>query len=84
MSQWINLQALWKILVAGLICGAGLPAAFAFGLRALSTPAKGQQVPAVGTRLVAGNALGIAVAGLCFALTVAGVAWGIYFIVSGG
>ena len=34
--SWINLSALWKILVFGLIAGAGLPALFAGGLYALS------------------------------------------------
>ena len=32
--SWINLSALWKIVVFGLIAGAGLPALFAVGLRA--------------------------------------------------
>ena len=34
--SWINLSALWKIVVFGLIAGAGLPALFAGGLYALS------------------------------------------------
>ncbi len=34
--SWINLTALWKIIVFGLIAGAGLPALFAGGLYALS------------------------------------------------
>ena len=34
--SWINLSALWKILVFGLIAGAGLPALFAAGLYSLS------------------------------------------------
>ena len=36
--SWINLSALWKIVVFGLLAGAGLPALFAFGLRALAWP----------------------------------------------
>jgi hypothetical protein len=36
--SWINLSALWKIVVYGLIAGAGLPALFAIGLRTLSWP----------------------------------------------
>ncbi|OHV32423.1 MULTISPECIES: hypothetical protein [Pseudofrankia] len=36
MTSWIDLDALWKIVVIGLLCGAGLPAVFAVGLRALS------------------------------------------------
>jgi hypothetical protein len=38
VSSWVNLQALWQILVVGLLAGAGLPALFAVGLRALSMP----------------------------------------------
>ncbi len=34
--SWINLSALWKIVVFGLIAGAGLPALFAGGLYTLS------------------------------------------------
>jgi len=36
VNSWINLTALWKIVVIGLLAGAGLPALFALGLRALS------------------------------------------------
>lgn len=36
MNSWINLTALWKIVVVGLAAGAGLPALFALGLRALN------------------------------------------------
>ena len=36
--SWVNLHALWQILVVGLLAGAGLPALFAVGLRALSMP----------------------------------------------
>ncbi len=28
-NSWIDLDALWKIIVLGLVCGAGLPAIFA-------------------------------------------------------
>ena len=37
MSAWINFSALWKILVFGLLAGAGLPALFAIGMVALSS-----------------------------------------------
>ena len=42
MSAWINFAALWKILVFGLLAGAGLPALFAIGMVALS---KGPKAP---------------------------------------
>ena len=43
---WINLSAIWKIVVFGLLAGAGLPALFAIGLRALVMPAAGSRPPA--------------------------------------
>ena len=36
MSSWINLTALWRIIVVAVLLGAGLPALFAVGLRALT------------------------------------------------
>ena len=93
MNSWIDLHALWQILVVGLIAGAGLPALFAVGLRALSLGG-GADSPGTGNgtgpgtdrdadRLVGGSPLGIAAAGLCFAVVLAGIAWGIYYIVAG-
>ena len=38
MNSWINLNALGKIIVLGLLFGAGLPALFAVGLRSLAWP----------------------------------------------
>ncbi|HTZ92745.1 MAG TPA: hypothetical protein VMB74_10150 [Streptosporangiaceae bacterium] len=34
MTEWIDQQAVWEIVVVGLLAGAGLPALFAVGLRA--------------------------------------------------
>jgi hypothetical protein len=36
VNSWINLTALWKIVVIGVLAGAGLPALFAIGLRAMN------------------------------------------------
>ncbi|HXP57391.1 MAG TPA: hypothetical protein VN847_20660 [Streptosporangiaceae bacterium] len=36
VDKWINLTALWQIVVVGLLAGAGLPALFAVGLRFLN------------------------------------------------
>lgn len=33
MNAWINFHAIWKIVVFGLVLGAGLPALFAIGVR---------------------------------------------------
>jgi hypothetical protein len=81
MNSWINLPALWRIVVIGLFAGAGLPAIFAFGLRAL---AAGSDSAAVGTdedRVIGGSRAGMVLAGICFAVVLAGIGYGIYFIV---
>ncbi|MGF1431672.1 hypothetical protein [Kitasatospora sp. LaBMicrA B282] len=83
MSSWINLNALWKIVVVGLLTGAGLPALFAIGLRLLNPPTAPTQAGAgagVAGRTRAG-ALGIALAGVCFAVVLGAIAWGISVIV---
>jgi len=83
VSEWVNLHALWQILVAGLVCGAGLPTIFVLGLRALSMPAGEHPAAQDSDRLVRGSPVGIALAGMYFTVVAAGIAWGIYFIVSG-
>jgi hypothetical protein len=83
VSEWVNLHALWQILVLGLICGAGLPTIFVLGLRALSMPASEPAAAEDSDGLVGGSRAGGALAGLCFAVVAAGIAWGIYFIVAG-
>ncbi|PYC82764.1 hypothetical protein C7C46_10490 [Streptomyces tateyamensis] len=80
MNQWINLHALWKIVVVGALTGAGLPAVFALGLRALSPPDRA----GAGERAAAprsGGPVGYAVAVLCFAVVLAAIGWGISVIV---
>ncbi|MBP0452244.1 MULTISPECIES: hypothetical protein [unclassified Kitasatospora] len=79
MNAWINLNALWKIVVVGLLTGAGLPALFAVGLRLLNPP-----VPVGGPaadRPTAGP-VGYILAGLCFAVVLAAIGWGISVIVN--
>ena len=81
MNSWIDLHALWKIVVVGLICGAGLPAVFAGGLKALSLGSTGAQD---GTAAVAArNPVGVVLAAVCFAIVLAAIGWGIYLIVDG-
>jgi hypothetical protein len=82
VNNWIDLSALGKIVLVGLICGAGLPALFAVGLRLLHA---GTPVAADGTesdRLVGDNPVAIAAAFVCFAIVLAAIGWGIYLIVS--
>lgn len=98
MNDWVNLSALWRIVVIGLLTGAGLPALFAVGLRALGA---GSRVPATAgapvgrtgggaagapasdDRIVGGSPLGLAAAVVCFAVVLGAIGWGIYFIVNG-
>ncbi len=83
MNTWINLHALWKIVVLGLLCGAGLPAVFAIGLRSLSLPPTGVAASADDDRVYGGNPLGLIGGVVCFAVVLAAIGYGIYFIVKG-
>ena len=88
MNTWINFNALWKIIVLGLLCGAGLPAVFAIGLRSLSLPPPGRagasgSEAADDDRVYAGNPTGLVGGVLCFAIVLAAIGYGIYFIVKG-
>ncbi|WP_375483730.1 hypothetical protein [uncultured Jatrophihabitans sp.] len=83
MNAWIDLHALWRIVVIGLICGAGLPAVFALGLKALGG-ADGDESATGGTATLSRtNPLRVAVAAVCFAVVLAAIGWGIYLIVDG-
>jgi hypothetical protein len=82
MSSWINLHAIGNILWVGVLLGAGLPALFALGLLALDYDETDAAV-ASGTAAVTRNPVRIGAASLCFAVVVAAVAYGIYFIVNG-
>jgi hypothetical protein len=84
MNNWVNLSALWRIVGIGLLAGAGLPAIFALGVRALAGVS---HVPADGAeddQIIGGSAGGRAIAGLCFAVVVAAIGYGIYLIVRSG
>jgi hypothetical protein len=76
--SWINLSALWKILVFGLIAGAGLPALFAMGLYSLSKGPKTQTAGADSDVVIGGNPAGMLVAAICFLVVLAAIGWGIY------
>src|SRR5262245_50469574 len=84
-NSWINLDALWKIIVLVLICGAGLPAIFAIGLRLLSMPAASASAVRPSEddeRVYFGNVGGAIGAAVCFAIVLAAIGLGIYWIVS--
>jgi hypothetical protein len=86
--SWINLTALWKIIVFGLIAGAGLPALFAGGLYALSLGPRGARVATAGggdaggdsDNLIGGSVLGMVLAAIAFLIVLAAIGWSIYEI----
>jgi hypothetical protein len=84
--SWINLTALWKIVVFGLVAGAGLPALFAGGLYSLSLGPHRARAATAGADggdsdvLVGGSVIGIAIAVLCFLIVLAAIGWSIYEI----
>ncbi|WP_410809732.1 hypothetical protein [Micromonospora sp. 067-2] len=75
----------WKILLVGLLLGAGLPALFAVGIRAMAYGAGGDaEVHASGAPGPAPHPAGRAAGILCFAIVLAAIALGITFIVATG
>jgi len=90
--SWINLSAIWKIVVFGLIAGAGLPALFATGLITLgwgprtATATAGGSGGTGGTasgdsdRLIGGSIIGMVIAVILFLVVLAAIGWGIYEI----
>jgi hypothetical protein len=100
MNSWIDLKALWEIVVVGLIAGAGLPALFAIGMVALSQSGGGRaRVQTAGAdadpatavsstgesdRLVGGSVPGMIAAAFCFLIVLAAIGWGIYAIYQAG
>jgi hypothetical protein len=85
---WINLKALWQIVVYGLIAGAGLPALFAIGLRTLSLPggarAKTAGANADSDAIVGGSPIGIVLGSVCFLIVLAAIGWSVYAIYQSG
>jgi predicted secreted protein len=78
------LDAGWRVLLVGLVLGAGLPAVFAFGVRALAWGTGGDaEVHATGMEPKP-HLLGRVVASAMFALVIAAVLLGISYIVAHG
>jgi len=83
--SWINLTALWKIVVFGLIAGAGLPALFAGGLYSLSLGPHRARAATAGADgdsdvLIGGSVVGMVIAALCFLIVLAAIGWSVYEI----
>ncbi|MEU1550527.1 hypothetical protein [Nocardia sp. NPDC005745] len=70
-----NLNALWKVVAAGLVLGAGLPMIFAIGVRFWSTTVTTD----AGTGAVRRNYPALAAAVACFALVVVAIVSGILY-----
>ncbi|MDQ2852755.1 MAG: hypothetical protein M3Y49_18865 [Actinomycetota bacterium] len=86
MNSWINLSAVAKVFVVGLIAGAGLPALFAIGLRGLAAAGAGDGThpgsEAKG-RLPRRRVTGIALAAVCFLIILICAVSGIALLVRG-
>lgn len=81
----LALQMAWKVLLVSVILGAGLPALFAAGVRAMAYGRGGDaEVHAAGTAAPAAHPLGRVIAGLCFLIVVLAVVLGITYIVATG
>lgn len=79
------LQGAWKVLVAGLILGAGLPLLFAFGIRSPAYGSGGEaEVHESGVTGPRPHRIGTVVGYVLFLIVPAGVVLGITFIVASG
>ena len=74
------LDGAWRVLLAGLVFGAGLPLVFAAGIRSMAWGAGGSAE----VSHAAPNPLGRVVAGVCLLVVLAGVALGITIIAAAG
>lgn len=76
MSNWINTTAVFQILVAGLIVGAGLPALFSVGVR-LNAEGAGVAEHGGATQK---STVSVALSWVIFALVLLAVLVGILFV----
>jgi hypothetical protein len=81
----LALQGSWKVLLASLVLGAGLPLIFALGIRSLAWGAGGDaEVHTAGMSGPRANPFGTALGYFLFLVVLLGVALGITFIVATG
>jgi hypothetical protein len=78
------LDAAWRVLLVGLVLGAGLPSMFAFGVRALAWGTGGEAEVHDASVVVKPHALGRVVAYTMFGLVIIAVLLGIAYIVAHG
>jgi hypothetical protein len=80
----LTLAGAWKVLLAGLVLGAGLPTIFALGVRSMAYGQGGEaEVHAAGLT-PAPHPLGRVIGLFCFLIVVAAVALGITYVVATG
>jgi hypothetical protein len=77
------LDALWQVLLVGLLLGVGLPALFALGVRSLNTSRQLVSVGSAGEEVTKPSPAGLAGGVTCFALCILAVLFGIVVIVYG-
>jgi hypothetical protein len=80
----LALQAAWKVLLIGVILGAGLPALFATGVRSLAYGQGGDAERHAGSAGPSVHPAGKVLAGICFAVVLVAVGLGITYIVVTG
>jgi hypothetical protein len=78
------LDATWRILLVGLLLGAGLPALFAIGLRSLAWGVGGEAERHESGVVVSPHVLGRVLAYAMFALVILIVLFGVSYIVAHG
>ena len=79
------LSAAWRVLLVGVLLGAGLPALFALGVRSLAWGAGGDaELHESGVTAPRARPVGTVLGWACFAVVLLGVALGITFIVATG
>lgn len=76
----LALDGAWKVLLASLILGAGLPVVFAAGVRSMALGAGGDAE----VDHARPHPIGRVLAGVCFVVVLAGVALGITIVVASG
>jgi len=78
-------EAIWKVLLAGLVLGAGLPLIFALGVRSMAWGSGGDaEAHAEGVTGPGANPAGTVIGWILFAIVLAGILLGITFIVASG
>jgi predicted secreted protein len=84
-NLFLAFEAAWKVLLASLILGAGLPALFGLGVRSLAWGAAGEaEVHTAGGAAPRAHRAGRMLAIVLFAVVLYGVFCGLFFIVESG